>query len=55
MQLFGHEFCARIVEVGKGVTRYRAGRSRGRPGQAALHELRAVQLGPQRALPHADR
>ena len=25
VQLFGHEFCARIVEVGKGVTRYRPG------------------------------
>jgi threonine dehydrogenase-like Zn-dependent dehydrogenase len=25
IQLFGHEFCARIVEVGKGVTRFAAG------------------------------
>src|SRR6187549_803040 len=25
LQLFGHEFCARIVEVGEGVTRYRRG------------------------------
>ena len=25
VQLFGHEFCARIVEVGPGVTRYRPG------------------------------
>ena len=25
VQLFGHEFCARIVEVGEGVTRYRPG------------------------------
>ncbi len=25
IQLFGHEFCARIVEVGPGVTRYRVG------------------------------
>jgi threonine dehydrogenase-like Zn-dependent dehydrogenase len=25
VQLFGHEFCARIVEVGDGVTRYRPG------------------------------
>lgn len=25
VQLFGHEFCARIVEVGPGVTRFRAG------------------------------
>jgi threonine dehydrogenase-like Zn-dependent dehydrogenase len=25
LQLFGHEFCARIVEVGPGVTRYRVG------------------------------
>src|SRR5439155_23460925 len=25
IQLFGHEFCARIVEVGEGVTRVRAG------------------------------
>ena len=25
IQLFGHEFCARIVEVGEGVTRFRAG------------------------------
>jgi len=25
IQLFGHEFCARIVEVGQGVTRYRTG------------------------------
>jgi threonine dehydrogenase-like Zn-dependent dehydrogenase len=25
VQLFGHEFCARIVEVGQGVTRYRPG------------------------------
>ncbi len=25
IQLFGHEFCARIVEVGRGVTRYRPG------------------------------
>lgn len=25
LQLFGHEFCARIVEVGAGVTRYRVG------------------------------
>ena len=25
IQLFGHEFCARIVEVGQGVTRYRMG------------------------------
>src|ERR687890_1859637 len=25
VQLFGHEFCARVVEVGPGVTRYRVG------------------------------
>ena len=25
VQLFGHEFCARIVETGRGVTRYRPG------------------------------
>src|SRR5688500_6670888 len=25
ISLFGHEFCARIVEVGEGVTRFRAG------------------------------
>lgn len=25
VQLFGHEFCARILEVGKGVSRFRAG------------------------------
>src|SRR5947209_18603166 len=25
VQLFGHEFCARIVETGDGVTRFRAG------------------------------
>ena len=25
MQLFGHEFCARVVEVGEGVTRFRPG------------------------------
>src|ERR671933_1303567 len=25
VQLFGHEFCARVVEVGPGVTRFRPG------------------------------
>src|SRR4029078_5444148 len=25
IQLFGHEYCARVVEIGEGVTRFRAG------------------------------
>ena len=36
LQLFGHEFCARIVEVGSAVTDYAPGDRVGGPRQTAL-------------------
>ena len=48
VQLFGHEFCARVVEVGEGVDAGSAGRSRGGAGEAAL---RLLPLLPRRQEP----
>ena len=45
VQLFGHEFCARVVEVGAGRQPGPAGRSRGGAGQAALRLLPALPEG----------
>src|SRR5215204_6963718 len=36
VQLFGHEFCVRPLEVGEGVTRVRSGDSRGSASKAPL-------------------
>ena len=51
LQLFGHEFCARIVEVGSAVTGYATRRPRGSPRQAALRRLLPMPLPAQRRLP----
>ncbi len=52
VQLFGHEFCARVLEVGEGVTRLPPRRPRRRAGQASV---RGMSFLPRRQGPSLPR